>query len=177
MLGTLELQNDENWLTAKERFRDAKDATGGKDPYSFLQLGNWNYFAANRPEEKASKFEATHREIAKELFLNVLKQNQGNMFAANGIGILHAEKAQCDIAKELFTQVHEAASGSIFIQVPDVWISLAHIYFAQGLFQQAVKTYQNCPWKFFYNTDATILLYLAWTHYEVEQGQSVGTLC
>jgi hypothetical protein len=30
MLGSLELQNDENWLTAKERFRDAKDATGEK---------------------------------------------------------------------------------------------------------------------------------------------------
>jgi hypothetical protein len=39
MLGTLELQNDENWLTAKERFPDAKDATGGKDPYFFLELG------------------------------------------------------------------------------------------------------------------------------------------
>lgn len=171
MLGSLELQNDENWLTAKERFRDAKDATGGKDPYSLLQLGNWNYFAANRPEKKAPKFEATHREKAKELFLNVLKQNQGNMFAANGIGILHAEKAQWDIAKELFTQVHEAASGSIFVQVPDVWINLAHIYFAQGLFQQAVKMYQNCLRKFFYNTDATILLYLARTHYEAEQWQ------
>jgi RNA polymerase-associated protein CTR9 len=36
MLGTLELQNDEIWLTAKEHFRDAKDATGGKDPYSLL---------------------------------------------------------------------------------------------------------------------------------------------
>uniref|UniRef100_A0ACD5YLF7 Uncharacterized protein n=2 Tax=Avena sativa TaxID=4498 RepID=A0ACD5YLF7_AVESA len=171
MLGSLELQNDENWLTAKERFRDAKDATGGKDPYSLLQLGNWNYFAANRPEKKAPKFEATHREKAKELFLSVLKQNQGNMFAANGIGILHAEKAQWDIAKELFTQVHEAASGSIFVQVPDVWINLAHIYFAQGLFQQAVKMYQNCLRKFFYNTDATILLYLARTHYEAEQWQ------
>ena len=38
MLGSLELQSDETWLTAKERFRDAKDATEGKDPYSLLQL-------------------------------------------------------------------------------------------------------------------------------------------
>jgi RNA polymerase-associated protein CTR9 len=91
----------------------------------------------------------------------VLKQNQGNLFAANGIGILQADKAQWDIAKELFTQVHETTSGSIFVQVPDVWINLAHIYFAQGLFQQAFKTYKNCLWKFFCNTDATILLYLA----------------
>jgi hypothetical protein len=27
------------------------------------------------------------------------------MFAANGIGILYAEKAKWDVAKELFTQV------------------------------------------------------------------------
>lgn len=38
MLGSLELQSDETWLTAKEHFRDAKDATDGKDPYSWLQL-------------------------------------------------------------------------------------------------------------------------------------------
>ncbi|XP_006647244.2 protein CTR9 homolog [Oryza brachyantha] len=171
MLGSLELQGDETWLTAKEHFREAKDASEGKDTYSMLQLGNWNYFAANRPEKKAPKFEATHREKAKELYSNVLKQHRGNMFAANGIGILYAEKAQWDIAKELFTQVHEAASGSIFVQMPDVWINLAHIYFAQGLFQQAVKMYQNCLRKFFYNTDATILLYLARTHYEAEQWQ------
>ncbi|RLN07648.1 hypothetical protein C2845_PM11G03610 [Panicum miliaceum] len=100
MLGSLELQSDETWLTAKEHFRNAKEATKG-DAYSLLQLGNWNYFAANRPEKKAPKFEATHREKAMELY----------------------------------------------------------------------QSYQNCLRKFFYNTDATILLYLARTHYEAEQWQ------
>lgn len=37
MLGSLELQSDETWLTAKEHFRDAKEATTG-DTYSLLQL-------------------------------------------------------------------------------------------------------------------------------------------
>ncbi|CAL4888031.1 unnamed protein product [Urochloa decumbens] len=171
MLGSLELQSDETWLTAKEHFRNAKEATKG-DAYSLLQLGNWNYFAANRPEKKAPKFEATHREKAMELYQSqVLKQHRSNMFAANGIGILYAEKAKWDVAKELFTQVHEAASGSIFVHMPDVWINLAHVYFAQGHFQQAIKMYQNCLRKFFFNTDATILLYLARTHYEAEQWQ------
>nr|CAB3446557.1 unnamed protein product [Digitaria exilis] len=139
MLGSLELQSDESWLTAKEHFRNAKEATNG-DAYSLLQLGNWNYFAANRPEKKAPKFEATHREKAMELYQSqVLKQHRSNMFAANGIGILYAEKAKWDAAKELFTQVHEATSGSIFVHIPDVWINLAHVYFAQGHFQQAIK--------------------------------------
>jgi hypothetical protein len=37
----------------------------------FLLKGNWNYFAANRPEKKAPKFEATHREKAMELYQSV----------------------------------------------------------------------------------------------------------
>ena len=37
MLGSLELQSDETWLTAKEHFRNAKEATKG-DAYSLLQL-------------------------------------------------------------------------------------------------------------------------------------------
>lgn len=37
MLGSLELQSDETWLTAKEHFRNAKEATEG-DTYSLLQL-------------------------------------------------------------------------------------------------------------------------------------------
>jgi len=37
----------------------------------------------------------------------VLKQHCSNMFAANGIGILYAEKAKWDVAKELFTQVRK----------------------------------------------------------------------
>ncbi|KAF9611843.1 hypothetical protein IFM89_036487 [Coptis chinensis] len=47
MLGALELKNDD-WLTAKETFRAAREATDGKDSYSALSLGNWNYFAAAR---------------------------------------------------------------------------------------------------------------------------------
>lgn len=82
-----------------------------------------------------------------------------------------AEKGQFDIAKELFTQVQEAASGSVFVQMPDVWINLAHVHFAQGDFALAVKMYENCLKKFYHNTDSQILLYLARTHYEAEQWQ------
>jgi hypothetical protein len=37
------------------------------------------------------------------------------MFAANGIGILYAEKAQWDIAKELFTQVRGDYYSSFYM--------------------------------------------------------------
>ena len=89
-------------------------------------------------------------------------------------------------------QVQEAASGNIFVQMPDVWVNLAHVYFAQGHYALAVKMvifhnfmnnclflmvlasklqYQNCLRKFYHNTDTQVLLYLARTHYEAEQWQ------
>ncbi|XP_010541982.1 PREDICTED: protein CTR9 homolog [Tarenaya hassleriana] len=170
MLGSLELKNDD-WVKAKETFRAASDATDGKDSYAILSLGNWNYFAAMRNEKRNPKLEATHLEKAKELYSKVLVQHKSNMYAANGAGIVLAEKGHFDIAKDLFTQIQEAASGSVFVQMPDVWVNLAHVFFAQGNFALAVKMYQNCLRKFFYNTDSQILLYLARTHYEAEQWQ------
>lgn len=170
MLGDLELKNDD-WVKAKDTFRAAKDASNGKDSYATLCLGNWNYFAAIRSEKRAPKLEATHLEKAKELYTKVLVERPANMYAANGAGVVLAEKGQFDVAKELFTQVQEAASGSVFVQMPDVWINLAHVHFAQGNFALAIKMYQNCLRKFYYNTDSQILLYLARTHYEAEQWQ------
>ncbi|GAY68479.1 hypothetical protein CUMW_264470 [Citrus unshiu] len=170
MLGDLELKNDD-WVKAKETFRAASDATDGKDSYATLSLGNWNYFAALRNEKRAPKLEATHLEKAKELYTRVIVQHTSNLYAANGAGVVLAEKGQFDVSKDLFTQVQEAASGSVFVQMPDVWINLAHVYFAQGNFALAMKMYQNCLRKFYYNTDAQILLYLARTHYEAEQWQ------
>ncbi|OWM74440.1 hypothetical protein CDL15_Pgr013344 [Punica granatum] len=170
MLGDLELKNDD-WVKAKETFRAASEATGGKDSYSTLSLGNWNYFAAMRNERRNPKLEATHLEKAKELYTRVLVQHNSNLYAANGAGVVLAEKGQFDVSRDIFTQVQEAASGSIFIQMPDVWINLAHVYFAQGNFDLAVKMYQNCLRKFYYNTESHILLYLARTHYEAEQWQ------
>ncbi|KAF7836807.1 protein CTR9-like protein [Senna tora] len=170
MLGELELKNDD-WVKAKETLRAASDATDGKDSYATLSLGNWNYFAAVRNEKRNPKLEATHLEKSKELYSRVLIQHSANLYAANGAGVVLAEKGHFDVSKDIFTQVQEAASGSVFVQMPDVWINLAHVYFAQGNFALAVKMYQNCLRKFYYNTDSQILLYLARTHYEAEQWQ------
>ncbi|KAF8401080.1 hypothetical protein HHK36_014383 [Tetracentron sinense] len=167
MLGNLELKSDD-WVKAKDTFRAAREATDGKDSYATLSLGNWNYFAAVRSEKRGPKLEATHLEKAKELYTKVLVQRPANLYAANGAGVVLAEKGHFDVSKDIFTQVQEAASGSIFVQMPDVWINLAHVYFAQGHFALA---YQNCLRKFFYNTDTQVLLYLARTHYEAEQWQ------
>ncbi|GAB2288758.1 hypothetical protein Dimus_023070 [Dionaea muscipula] len=67
-----------------------------------------------------------------------------------------------------------AASGTTYAQIPDVWINMGHVYFAQGYFMLAVKMYENCMRKFYYNTDTHILLYLARTHYEAEEWRECG---
>ncbi|KAG5559135.1 hypothetical protein RHGRI_008902 [Rhododendron griersonianum] len=170
MLGDLELKNDD-WVKAKDTFKAAKDASDGKDSYATLCLGNWNYFAAVRSEKRAPKLEATHLEKAKELYTKVLSEHKANLYAANGAGVVLAEKGQFDVSKDLFTQVQQAASGSIFNEMPDVRINVAHMHFAHGDFPLAVKMYQNCLRKFYYNTDSQVLLYLARTHYEAEQWQ------
>ncbi|ERN11231.1 hypothetical protein AMTRI_Chr04g243060 [Amborella trichopoda] len=170
MLGSLELKGDD-WFKAKETFKAAREATDGRDSYATLSLGNWNYFAAVRNEKKEPKLEAAHLEKARELYGKVLMQRPGSLYAANGAGVVLAEKGHFDVSKDIFTQVQEAATGSIFVQMPDVWVNLAHVYFAQGQFALAVKMYQNCLRKFYHNTDTQVLLYLARTHYEAEQWQ------
>lgn len=171
ILGCLELKNDE-WVKAKETFRAASEAADRKDFYASVCLGNWNYFAALVSElKKQNKYITVHLEKAKDIYSNVLKQCTTNLYAANGLGTILAEKGQFDVSKEIFTQVQEAVSGTTFVQMPDVWINLAHVYFAQGNFTLAVKMYQNCLRKFLYNTDNQVLLYLARTHYEAEQWQ------
>ncbi|KAL2945136.1 Protein CTR9-like protein [Bienertia sinuspersici] len=171
ILGCLELKNDE-WVKAKDTFRAASEAADGKDFYASVCLGNWNYFAALVSElKKQVKHIPVHLEKAKDIYSNVLKKCTTNLYAANGLGMILAEKGQFDVSKEIFTQVQEAGSGSILSQMPDVWINLAHVYFAQGNFTLAVKMYQNCLRKFFCNTESQLLLYLARTYYEAEQWQ------
>ncbi|KAL9264331.1 CTR9-like protein [Drosera capensis] len=170
LLGNLELKNDE-WVKAKETFRAASEAAGGNDSYASLCLGNWNYFAALRNEKRSSKLEATHLEKAKELFLNVLNKNNANLYAANGVGLVLAEKGQFDAAKDVFSQVQEASIGTTHAQMPDAWMNFGHVNFAQGSFEDAVHMYEHCMRKFYYNTEAHILLYLARSHYEAEQWQ------
>ncbi|KAG0578736.1 hypothetical protein KC19_4G046400 [Ceratodon purpureus] len=168
--GNLEVKTDD-WLKAKDTFKGILEIKDGHDNYAMLALGNWNYYAATRGEKKVPKLEATHLEKARDLYQKVLGLQPNNMYAANGIGVVLAEKGMFDISKDIFTQVQEAATGNLAVDMPDVWINLGHIYLAQGHFGLAVKMYLNCLKRFYHNTDHQILLYLARTHYEAEQWQ------
>ena len=82
-------------------------------------------------------------ENAKELYTKVLIQHSSNLYSANGAEVVLAEKSHFDVSKDIFTLVQEAVSSSVFVQMPDVRINLAHVYLAQGNFTLVVKIYQN----------------------------------
>ncbi|XP_020207099.1 protein CTR9 homolog isoform X2 [Cajanus cajan] len=134
-----------------------------------LELKNDDWVKAKETLRAAS--DATDGKDSYATLSLVLIQHSANLYAANGAAVVLAEKGHFDVSKDIFTQVQEAASGSVFVQMPDVWINLAHVYFAQGNFSLAVKMYQNCLRRFYHNTDSQVLLYLARTHYEAEQWQ------
>ncbi|GAB2286038.1 hypothetical protein Dimus_020461 [Dionaea muscipula] len=101
---------------------------GGNDSYASLCLGNWNYFAALHNEKRSSKLETTHLEKAKELYTNVLKQKTANLFRCKWCWIVPCRE-----------RFRKAASGTTYARIPDVWINMGHVYFAQGYFMLAVK--------------------------------------
>ncbi len=135
----------EEWQQAQKKFERILDKDRS-DPYSLLSLGNvcgslWRLLEAlpicqiyynakfHNPEK-----DAKYIKLAESYYQRVLTKNPANLYAANGVGIVFAEKGEISLAKEFFTQVREAADN-----MADVRLNLAHIHFAQGQFINAVK--------------------------------------
>jgi len=78
--------------------------------------------------------EARYIKNAYDFYWRVLTKNPSNIFAANGVGIVTAEKGDLALAKEFFTQIREAAD-----HMPDVRLNLAHVHLGQGQFMTAVQ--------------------------------------
>ncbi|GAB2276267.1 hypothetical protein Dimus_010998 [Dionaea muscipula] len=49
------------------------------------------------------------------------------------------EATHLEKAKELYKNVPKLASGTTYARIPDVWINMGHVYFAQGYFMSVVK--------------------------------------
>ena len=167
-----------DWIKAKDTFKEILDLKDGDDTYAMLALGNWNYTAASatRGAKKsiAPELEAmTYLEKSQRFYQKALTQQPNNMYAANGIGIVLAERGLFKDAKDIFKQVQEAAVTGTLQAVnsiqADVWINLGHTYLAQGQFALAVKMYRNCLERSYHNTESQILLYIARAYYEAEQ--------
>ena len=127
---------------------------------------------------------------ALEYFHKALTLDQRNVYAANGLGVVLAEKGHFNQAKEIFIKVREATG-----EFPDAWANLAHIYSEMGNHTNAIKLvfssslllssccpsalthpsipktlhfqYEGCSKKFFDNKDVPTLIYIARGYYNV----------
>ena len=90
------------------------------------------------------------------MYKQVLRIDDRNIWAVNGIGAVLAHRGHIREARELFGQVREAISD-----FKDVWMNLAHIYVEQKQYISAVQMYQNAMMKFNTQSDPESLTYLA----------------
>jgi len=130
-----------------------------QDYYSLLSLANI-YRSAVIKDEKRDRY----RNLAKEFYLKVLAKDPKNIYAANGLAIVEAERGNVSQAKDFLIQIREATAD-----IPDVWINLAHVYLKQGQYVNAIKLYQNVLKKFYENKDPEVLCFLAKAYFESEQ--------
>jgi RNA polymerase-associated protein CTR9 len=117
-------------------------------------------------DDKTKQRVKEHLEQALAYYTKVLQTHPQNIYAANGVGAILAEQGKVEQAKEVFVSVQEVAAASGDLVMPDVWVNLAHIFLAQEQYNNAIKMYQNCLKKFYYNCDSQVLLYMARAYYD-----------
>ncbi|EEH57634.1 PAF1 complex protein Ctr9, partial [Micromonas pusilla CCMP1545] len=139
--------------------KDPNAATHQHDEYAMLSLANAAYYQAvklqssvnhKRGDPKVREAEQAHLDYATTLYTKALQKNCSDMYAANGLGILLAEKGRIDEAKATFQMVAEgitAATGkgaegaadSSLMSSPDIWINQGHVQMAKGNYVAAAK--------------------------------------
>ena len=150
---------------------NAKEKTLTHDEYAMVSAANAAYYSAlkegivRRSDPKVAKREEEHYERAYSLYQKTLQKNGSNVFAANGLGIVLAERGRIDEAKTVFQLVQEgmAARGAINA---DILINQGHVHLAKAQYVQAAKLYERAQNQFYFNQNEHVMLYQAKAHYE-----------
>jgi tetratricopeptide (TPR) repeat protein len=125
------------------------------DTRAMLSLGNF-YFTTLSTRD--SKYEA-HLKDSYKFFHHVLNEDHKNVYAANGLGMICAEKKELEVAREIFSRVCMLLFFSSLFWVvnysqccqaretnmsvsDEICINLAHVHYAQGRFLDAEHQYQ-----------------------------------
>ncbi|KAJ1630718.1 hypothetical protein T492DRAFT_592674 [Pavlovales sp. CCMP2436] len=126
------------WHRAKQAF-DAVLRDGAtddrRDAYAMVSVANILVATASRQDEPAKP------DRALELYSRVLAREPTNMFAAQGVGVVLADKGYLQEAKEIFTLVLEAGGGP---ELCSAAANLAHIHMLENRPLLAIKLYENC---------------------------------
>ena len=155
LIGNLHLAKQE-WGPGQKKFeRILKHPSTQKDTYSLIALGNVWLQTLHQPSKDKDK-EKRHQDRALDTYKQVLKFDQRNIWAANGIGAVLAQKGYVSEARDIFAQVREATADFC-----DVWLNIAHIYVEQKQMVAAIQMYENCLKKFFKYPNVEVLQYLA----------------
>lgn len=64
----------------------------------------------------------------------MLKKDPKNIWAANGVGAVLANKGYVNEARDIFAQVRDATA-----EFSDVWLNIAHIYVEQKQYVSAIQ--------------------------------------
>ena len=105
-----------------------------------------------------------HQERALSNYKTVLRQDDRNIYAANGIGAVLAHRGYIREARDIFSQVREATS-----EMRDVWFNLAHIMVEQKQHTSAIQQYKNAMRTFNLTADPEALTYLARALFKANQ--------
>ncbi|XP_052225618.1 RNA polymerase-associated protein CTR9 homolog [Dreissena polymorpha] len=160
LIGNLHLAKQE-WGPGQKKFERILDRPSTKDDaYSLIALGNVWLQTLHIPMKDKAKLKR-HQDRALAMYKQVLRYDDRNIWAANGIGCVLAHKGCINEARDVFAQVREATADFC-----DVWLNIAHIYVEQKQFVAAVQMYENCLKKFFKYHNTEVMVYLGRAYYK-----------
>lgn len=120
---------------ARKSFERVLQKIDKNDPYALVALGNI-YIELARQDKAHKHFDEYHKR-AGEFYNRALSVDKGNFYAAQGIGLIFADRAMPGEAREVFTQVR-AASESI-----DSTLNQAHSLIELGKYASAATLYSS----------------------------------
>ncbi|OWF42944.1 RNA polymerase-associated protein CTR9 homolog isoform X2 [Mizuhopecten yessoensis] len=160
LIGNLHLTKQE-WGPGQKKFERIISRPNTKnDAYSLIALGNVWLSSLHQPMRDKDK-EKRHQDRALAMYKQVLRNDDHNIWAANGIGCVLAHKGCINESRDVFAQVREATADFC-----DVWLNIAHIYVEQKQFVAAVQMYENCLKKFYKYHNMEVMVYLARAYYK-----------
>ena len=100
---------------------------------------------------------------ASTFYRSVLVKDKFNLYAANGMGCVLAEKGELQKSKDIFTRVRESSGDT----VGPVFLNLGHVYLGQSRHAEAIKSYEHYQKHFATKKEETkLLMYLAYSYFD-----------
>ena len=119
---------------ARKAFERVLQNIDKNDPYALVALGN--IYVELALQDKAHKHTDDYHKRAGEFYCKALNMDKGNFYAAQGLGVIFADRGMPAEAREIFTQVRAASNNSI-----DSTLNQAHALVEVGKYASAATLY------------------------------------